>query len=62
VKFRLAAIATLNLPLAALHASPRLDILLFTSEDMNHDSVRLFAAPARCGISRLVSACRAIFR
>ncbi len=40
-------IAALLLPLAALHAAPRLNILFFTSDDMNYDSTAVCGGPIK---------------
>lgn len=47
MKTLLAIFATLLLPLAALHAAPRLNILLFTADDMNFDSSGVYGGPIR---------------
>ena len=42
-----AILAALLLPLAALHAAPRLNILLFTADDMNFDSSGVYGGPIK---------------
>lgn len=47
MKTLLSILATLLLPLAALHAAPKLNILLFTADDMNFDSSGVYGGPIK---------------
>ena len=47
MKALLGILSALLLPLAALHAAPRLNILLFTADDMNFDSSGVYGGPIK---------------
>jgi arylsulfatase A-like enzyme len=47
MKHPLSITAALLLPLAVLHAAQPLNILFFTSDDMNHDSTAVFGGPIK---------------
>ena len=47
MKTLLIMLASLLMPLAALHAAPRLNILFFTADDMNFDSSGVYGCPIK---------------
>lgn len=47
MKSLLIVLASLLMPLAALHAAPRLNILFFTADDMNFDSSGVYGGPIK---------------
>ena len=47
MKPTLTLLAALLLPLTALHSAPKLNILLFTADDMNFDSSGVYGGPVK---------------